>query len=155
MALGHHRRKHHGQQGGDADERLQQQQGLVRRFPGKGTEPTQGVPDRDPREQDGGRRRFTWTESKRRPHEDWNAQVVERVIFDFERSPAAEHHLANDNETEKQAGSLTNLRSLPAHAGIREPQHEQRGHLESAHRIPEPPGQPDSAKVGPVGEAAQ
>ena len=135
-----HRQDRHGH---DGNERLHQQQGFIHRLPRKRAEPVHRIPDRDPRREGGRGRGFTWTESKRRPHEPRQRDERQRVVGGPVEQPPPEPDVHADEERKKQQRGLDPLAESPTELRLCAPCDQQRGHEQDAGGVAQPPREPD------------
>ncbi len=144
------RSESHGHHCGNTQERLQQQERLVARFPCKGPKPVQRAPDCDSRQYEGGCCRFALSKPKRCPNKKRNAQVLQRVVLAAGDQGAIKHNLADRDQAHQQDRRLENLRPAPSDNWIENPQKQ-----EVPDPLPPEPAVPRGRPPGPTSERPQ
>ncbi len=138
---------HHGHR---AEERLQEQQRLVRRGAGERTEASHRAPDRRHRQERDRGRRLALTEAKRRPDQGRQAEEGQRLADE-----SAEHEGPDCEQHREQTRPLEHAPSTARHFEALTPEHQQGTDDQRAHRVSEPPREPDRRIVAPAGVAPE
>lgn len=112
-------RDHH--EGNNAHEGLQEQQGLVGRVAGEGTEAPERSSDGDRGEQQGGRRGFALSEAKGRPQQHGDAQEVQGVVPPSHREHSPENQEPGQRDGQGDGCGLERLASAPARVRVSRP----------------------------------
>ena len=154
-ALRHHRGEGQREQRGDAHEGLQQEKRLVEILPDEGAVPVERAPQGHRAENERRGRRLPLAETKGSPHEGRHSEEVDRIAGRSAKERGAEDELADQLQGDEEGGRFEQLEGAPPRPGLGGPEDQEGGHQDVARGIPEPPREPDGARIAPRGEARE